>query len=205
MGIFFGIVFIVWFVSGVVFMYVGMPNLSTRERLGHLKPLDLSTVTLSPAEAAKRHELDPRRFRVEMFYDGRPIYRFGNTKVYADTGDLVGGANALKAVDIVKNWVAQFESTVRYDAYIEDTDQSTLQQAQRQFMPLHRISLSDPAGTNYYVSEETGELVMKTDRRGRFWGFWSAVLHWTYFTPLRRHGQFWSDLITWAGLIGAVM
>ena len=37
MGIFFGIVFIVWFVSGVVFMYVGMPSLSVRERLGHLK------------------------------------------------------------------------------------------------------------------------------------------------------------------------
>jgi len=61
-----------------------------------------------------------------------------------------------------------------------------LQQAQRQFMPLHRISVGDPAGTNYYVSEDTGELVMKTDRRGRFWGFWSA-------------------LITWAGLIGAFM
>ena len=28
MGIFFGIVFTVWFVSGVVFMYVGMPQLS---------------------------------------------------------------------------------------------------------------------------------------------------------------------------------
>src|SRR5207244_10817244 len=95
----FGIVFIVWFVSGVVFMYVGMPHLSTRERLGHLKPLDLSTVTLSPAEAAKKTELDTKRFRAEMFDDGRPIYRFSNTKVYADTGDLVGGADALKAVD----------------------------------------------------------------------------------------------------------
>jgi len=149
-----------------------------------LKPLDLSTVTLSPAEAAKKNELDPKRFRVEMFYDGRPIYRFGNTKVYADTGGLVDGANALQAVDIVKRWVPQYQSTVRYDAYLEDSDQWTLQQAQRQFMPLHRISVGDPAGTNYYVSEDTGELVMKTDRRGRFWGFWSAVLHWTYFTPL---------------------
>ena len=72
-------------------------------------------------------------------------------------------------------------------------------------MPLHRISVGDPAGTNYYVSEDTGELVMKTDRRGRFWGFRSAVLHWTYFTHLRRHGPFWSALITWAGLIGAFM
>ena len=63
MGIFFGIVFVVWFVSGVVFVYVGMPALSARERLGHIKPLDLSTVRISPAEAAKRHDLDPGSHR----------------------------------------------------------------------------------------------------------------------------------------------
>ncbi len=90
-GIFFGIVFVVWFVSGVAMMYVGMPRLSERERLGHLRPLDLSTVGVDPAEAARRHKLSPNRMRVEMYYDGRPVYRFdGNAKVYADTGDLVG-------------------------------------------------------------------------------------------------------------------
>jgi hypothetical protein len=72
-------------------------------------------------------------------------------------------------------------------------------------MPLHRISVGDPAGTNYYVSEGTGELVMKTDARGRFWGWWSAVLHWTYFTPLRRHTEFWNQLIVWGSLVGALM
>jgi hypothetical protein len=206
MGIFFGIVFIVWFVSGVVFMYVGMPSLSTKERLGHIPPLDLSTVRFSPAEAATRNDLDPSRFKVEMYYDGRPIYRFGTIKVYADTGDQVPGANALKAVEIVRKWVPQqYQSTVRYDAYLEDSDQWTLQQAQRQFMPLHRISVGDPAGTNYYISELTGEPVMKTDARGRFWGFWSAVLHWTYFTPLRRHSEFWAQLIIWGSIVGAVM
>jgi hypothetical protein len=205
MGIFFGLVFVAWFLSGVVFMYVGMPNLSTRERLGHIQPLDLSTIRLSPGEAAKKHDLDPGRLKIEMFYDGRPIYRFGTTKVYADTGDLVPGVNALKAIEVVRRWIPEYASTVRYDGYLEDSDQWTLQQAQRQFMPLHRISVGNPAGTNYYVSEKTGELVMKTDARGRFWGYWSAVLHWTYFTPLRRHTEFWTQLIIWGSIIGAVM
>src|SRR5262245_17663987 len=113
MGIFFGIVFIVWFVSGVAFMYVGMPSLSGRERLGHLKPLDLSTARLSPAEVAKQHDLESGRLRIEMYYDGRPIYRFGYTKVYADSGELVSGADADKAVEIIRNWVpSQYQSTV---------------------------------------------------------------------------------------------
>jgi len=33
MGIVFGLIFIVWFVSGIAFMYVGMPSLSVSERL----------------------------------------------------------------------------------------------------------------------------------------------------------------------------
>ena len=205
MGIFFGIVFIVWFISGIVFVYVGMPSVSTREKLGHIPTLDLSTAHFSPAEAAKKNDLDPGRFKVEMYNDGRPIYRFGNTKVYADTAERVPGVNALQALEVVRKWVPQYHSTVKYDAYLEDSDQWTLQQAQRQFMPLHRISLGDPAGTNYYVSEATSEIVMKTDARGRFWGFWSAVLHWTYFTPLRRHTEFWDQLITWGSIVGALM
>ena len=43
-GVFFGIVFVVWFISGIAFMCWGMPSLSDGDRLGHIKPLDLFTV-----------------------------------------------------------------------------------------------------------------------------------------------------------------
>ncbi|MBI2828797.1 MAG: hypothetical protein HYX77_05960, partial [Acidobacteria bacterium] len=33
----------------------------------------------------------------------------------------------------------------------------------------------------------------------------SAVLHWLYFTPLRRHGAFWNSFVVWSSLIGTVM
>ena len=205
MGIFFGLVFVVWFVSGIAFMYVGMPTLSARERLGHMKPLDLSSIRLSPAEAAEKNDLEAGRFVIEMHYDGRPVYRFGPTKVYADTGQVVPGADAVEAVNVVRRWIPQYASTVRYDAYLEDSDQWTLQSAQRQFMPVHRIALGDPAGTYYYVSEKTGEPVMKTDRRARVLGFASGVLHWTYFTALRRHTVFWNKLVAWGSIVGALM
>src|SRR2546423_5968065 len=126
MGIFFGIVFITWFVSGVAFMYVGMPQLSSTERLGHMKPLDAGAIRISPAEAAERNLLDSGRFKIESYYDGRPIYRFGDTKVYADTSEPVSGADATQAVDLVRRWVPQSAGTVTYDAYLEDSDQWTL-------------------------------------------------------------------------------
>jgi hypothetical protein len=205
MGIVFGIVFVVWFVSGVAMMYVRMPHLSVKERLGHVAPLDLSGVRVSPAEAARMNDLDAAPLRVEMFYDGRPIYRFGNTKVYADTGAVVPGVDHDGAVRLVQGWLPQYAATVRYDGYLVDSDQWTLYNDQRAAMPLHRIAVGDPAGTHYYVSEKTGEPTMKTDRRGRFWGYLSAVLHWTYFTSLRRNGPLWQQLVAWGSLVGALM
>ena len=206
MGIVFGVIFVVWFISGVAMMYVGMPHLSARERLGHAPPLDLSTAAVTPAEAARAHGLSAGRLRIEMFHDGRPIYRFQDgTKVYADSGERVPGASKEDAVELVRQWLPQYASTVRYDAYLADSDQWTLYNEQRAAMPLHRISVGDPAGTNYYVSEKTGELTMKTDRRGRFWGYIGAVLHWTYFTSLRRHGPLWQWLVAWGAIVGTFM
>lgn len=204
-GIFFGVVFVVWFASGVAMMYVRMPHLSATERLGHIAPIDLSTAHVSPAEAARTYELDAGRLRLEMYYDGRPVYRFQGGTVYADTGELVPGLGREEALALVRRWVPAHAATVRYDAYLLDSDQWTLYNEQRASMPLHRISVGDPAGTHYYVSELTGEPTMKTDRRGRFWGYISAVLHWTYFTSFRRNGPLWQQVVAWGSLLGAAM
>ena len=142
-------------------MYVGMPRLSVSERLGHLPPLDLSTARVSPADAAKRHQLLGRQLKVEMYFNGRPIYRIdGTTKVYADTGDLVPGASEHDAIALVQRWVPQHASTVSYDGYVVNSDQWTLGE-RRGALPLHRIAVGDPAGTHYYVSEVTGEPVAR--------------------------------------------
>ena len=205
MGIVLGLAFVVWFVSGMAMMYVGMPRLSAAERLGHMKPLDLSAARVEPSDAARRHDIQGRLQRVEMYFDGRPIYRFdGGARIYADTGGIVSGASADEAMAFVRKWLPQYAATVRYDGYVTDSDQWTLGE-RRGTMPLHRIAVGDPAGTHYYVSEVTGEPTMKTDRRSRVLGYISAVLHWTYFTAFRRNQPLWLQSIAWASLIGAFM
>jgi len=47
--------------------------------------------------------------------------------------------------------------------------------------------------------------VIRTTASGRFWGYLSAVLHWLYFTPLRRHAAFWNSFVVWSSLIGTIM
>lgn len=206
MGIAFGLLFVSWFVSGIAFMYWGMPSLTPLERQAHQEPIDLSTATLSPVEAAGRNDSDPVSLRIAM-REGRPVYSFGSDSVFADTGDIVPvrPAHREQAMDIIRAWAPAHASTVRYDAYIEEPDQWTLQRAQATQLPAHRIALDDGAGTHYYVSEGSGEIIMKTDRAGRFKGFMSGVLHWVYFPPLRKAGNAWTQFIIWGSIGGALM
>ncbi len=73
-GIVLTVVFVIWFVSGIVFVYVGMPTLPAEERLRRMEPLDLANLRITPSEAAARVGLDPTRVRIAM-HDGRPVYR----------------------------------------------------------------------------------------------------------------------------------
>ena len=209
LGIALTAMFVLWFVSGVIFMYVGMPTLPAEERLLRMEPLDVSTIAVSPAEAAAKASVtSPSRVRIAM-HDTRPIYRFFASgtwqAIYADSGAPLTPLSADAAVAVVKRFVPEHAATLRYDGRLTDADQWTLQGVIRNTMPMHRIALGDAAGTEYYVSERTGEPVLRTTSSGRFWGYMSAVLHWLYFTPLRRHGAVWSAVVIGISLVGTVM
>jgi hypothetical protein len=105
-GIVLTAVFVVWFVSGVIFVYVGMPTLPAEERLLRMEPLDVTTIAVTPADAASRAGLTtPSRLRIAMS-GGRPVYRFqsGGTwqMVYADTGDALDRLTADEALAVMR-------------------------------------------------------------------------------------------------------
>ena len=202
------LVFVIWFFSGVVFMYVGMPTLPAEERLRRMEPLDLTTLAIAPAAAAALVGMEPTRVRVAM-QDGRPVYRLhAGTQwrmVYGDTGEVHTDMDAAEALTLLRRFVPEHAATLRYETRLTDSDQWTLQSLIRNQMPMHRIALGDEAGTEYYVSEQAGEPVLRTTASGRFWGYMSAVLHWLYFTPLRRHASFWNSFVVWSSLLGTLM
>ena len=55
------------------------------------------------------------------------------------------------------------------------------------------------------MAQGNGQLVMKTHRESRFKGFWSGVLHWVYFVPLRKHTYAWNQFIIWGSFAGGLM
>ena len=215
LGIAGNLLFVVWFASALVMMYARMPALDPGDRLDRLPPLDLDSVRVGPARAAGTAGLDAGdlsavRVRLGMAGD-RPVYRFrtaaGWTSVYADTGNPLLQVSEREALGIASSWVAgnnpsapPTEASLTYDGYLTRPDQWSLQI--RSLLPLHQVRAGNEV---LYVSDRTAEVVMATTPGSRFWGAAGAVFHWLYFTPLRTHSTFWSQLIVWTASLGCVL
>jgi hypothetical protein len=179
----FGIVgcllFVSWFVSGIVLMYVRMPSLSAEERLSRIPPVDLTAARIEPAAAAFTAGFSPVTIRVSML-GGRPVYRFNAgsrwATVYADTGERLSALTAGEAAAVARDFVPEHATTLRYEASLPDADQWTLSAAMRPMMPLYRFGLGDSNGSTLYVSALTAEPVMKTTRRERLWNYAGAAV-----------------------------
>jgi hypothetical protein len=205
MGIALCVLFVAWFLSGIVMMYARMPGLADEERLARAPALDLSAVTLSPAEAAERYGIPVDRVRVGMF-GTRPVYRFGGreqTVVFADNGDYFAGVDQARAADVARRYAPGHQGQIRHAEYLTGPDQWTL--GSRNALPMHRFALDDAEDTHLYVSEVTGDVELRTTRRERFWGYLGPVMHWVYFTPFRRNTYAWGQFIIWSSLIGCAM
>jgi uncharacterized iron-regulated membrane protein len=94
------------------------------------------------------------------------------------------------------------QPTLRYDAYLERPDTYTRLPAMQTHFPLHRLTLDDRAGTEYYVSERSGEAVMKSDRRTRLLGLFGYITHTFFFF---RQQSWWSALLQWVSWTGLAM
>ncbi len=198
--------FTLWFASGMVMIYAGMPVLEPADRYPRLPALDLSLIRYSPAEAvAGAGAGEPVRVRVGMLGD-RPVYRIldrrGWFAVFADDGQPLAGMSSVRAVEIARSFERGCQSA-RSGPRLERPDQWTLQL--RDLLPLHRVDCRDRRRTRLYVSERTGEVVLETTRSGRLLGLLGPVVHWWYFTPLRRHAELWSQTLIWGSLAGGLL
>jgi hypothetical protein len=202
LGIALGVMFVLWFISGVIMMYARMPALADAERLARLPAINAASIREAPPAPA---DGEISRLTISTL-EGRPIYRItanGRTEIaFADSGGRVPPVDADQAMRIARAFDGGHRA-VRYQERLTDADQWSF--GIRGRMPAHRIAVDDAAGTELYVTEDGGAVVLKTNASGRFWGWTGAVVHWLYFTPLRRNGALWNQVIVWLSIAGTVM
>jgi uncharacterized iron-regulated membrane protein len=223
-GIALGILVLLWFVSGLVMVFVARPALTQAEQLASLPLLDADSVRVTPLSAWKSLNRPgwPERVRLNAS-GGRPLFHFLDTasdeprwfSVHADNGAAFAppDENALRrAVSLYIGKAAGDDvgkagetPEMPITAFVSlDYDQWTVTSHFNAWRPLVRVELED--GRQYYVSTRTGEVVLDTTRAERAWNWLGSFAHWLYFTQLRHdHPEAWRTLILWSAFAASVM
>lgn len=220
--------FAMWFVSGVVMMYVGYPKLTEAERLEHLPVLAPTDGLLGPRQALDAAGIDGplADLRLAASSGGQAVY-LATPAVVASAGhgdhgrrppgqgtvviDALGGA-VLDAVDSAR----ALASAAAYAAHAAhagastglvylgtvDEDAFTHSRNLDAHRPLHRVQLADAASTRLYVSGRTGEVVRDAPRAERLWNYAGAWIHWLY--PFRGGpvDRYWARIVNWLSIVG---
>ena len=199
------LLFLLWFASGIGMMYWTYPSVSDEDRLRHDPPLDARKINVAPEEAYADLETDQRvdGARIVML-DGRPAYRFQigqrESVVYADTGEKQAGCSLELSGRIASAWTG--ERTAGQVETHTDQDQWTIPGNFKALLPLRKYSWPD--GRQVYVSTVTCQVEQDSTRRLRLNAYLSAIPHWLYFTPIRRHTQQWSHAVISTSGLGTV-
>ena len=204
-GIPLGALFVLWFVSGIVMMYTGgMPELSPAARVERRADVDLSRVRLTPAAAAARGRVPQPPAQAKLLSVlGRPAYRFDGVTVFADTGERLPPLGPDAAREAARRFTGAPLSAIAHERLVTKPDQWML--IAQQFLPAHKLRVSDGAGTELYVAQGTADVAMVTTRRARALAWLGAIPHWFYLPALRNDRPLWEAVIVRTSAVGCLV
>ena len=208
MGVFFCVLFLAWFLSGIVMMYCPFPSVETADRLLRAAPLDPGRIHVSPGQAlAAIHESSgPSRLRINVL-DGRPVYRFEFGRrpvlVFADDGQRIDAIPREMALRTAAAWTGFPASAASFEGPIVRDDQWTVYSSVRRYGPFWKFSW--PNREEIYVSQTTGEVAQDTTRSSRIGAYFGPIPHWLYFRWLASQVPLWTRAVIWLSGAGTVL
>jgi len=192
------LLFAIWFISGLVMIYVPFPSLTSKERVAGLQSIDWSRIDVQPAAAVAAAGIAaPKGISLEM-RDRQPVWRIdpwdGNqVSVPASVGGRIIPVDSAMARRVASAFGHASVSTLEQIT----RDQWTVARGFNKHRPLWKAELADGVGTVLYVSSVSGAVVQNSDRQERFWNWLGSVPHWIYPTILRQDGPAWRQVVLW--------
>ncbi|NSL90702.1 hypothetical protein ECE50_028020 [Chitinophaga sp. Mgbs1] len=196
LGLLCSVLFLIWFLSGMVMMYVRYPVLTREERVRHAPLLRTAAVTTPP----------PSADAVLGMLLGRPVYRSNKGVVYADDNTVMPGITSAQARQTAIDYFAA-RYTIRDMRWITTQDQWLNKGSFTAYLPAWVIQLNDPAHTSLYVSAATGEVFQDVSRREKILSWLGPIPHWIYLRVLiiKPHRYIWTQVVIWTSLLGCIM
>ena len=201
LGFVLSILFLVWFLSGMVMMYRTYPSVTEQQRMAHAERIAMREAIPSPPMPQGLSALSLQQVA------GRPVFLMstaeGETQVDALTGKTVVRFLPEAMQSIAARWSSA--APVLKDT-LNEIDVWLIGAMPFKEFPVYHYSLNDSEGSELYLSSRTGRALQLTSRESRFWAWVGAIPHWIYITKLRATGrQPWTDTVQWLSGFGILM
>ncbi len=196
------LMFVVWFISGIVLIFDGFPHASREDRFLHLqelKPLHFENLQAPSPDFRGEVSLE--------ICDGKPVYRVQNGRKAKSTfnAETLEPVSCFSENYAVKLSEAFLGSTVKEVQKMNDLDQWVPWSYYKPLLPFFKCTMNDPAHTVMYVSEKTGEIIQQTTRKSRWSARFGAIPHWIYFKQLKSVGDTWRIVVIILSGLGVLM
>lgn len=203
---------LLWFVSGMVMLFIGYPKLTPGERLAALPVLadarDLQGLSVLPAAV----QAEPESVALTTLR-GEPAYVVRNGRNVGAWSAYTGQALLPVSAQRAEASAAQFAGGQAFvGATRVDEDRWTHSRALDAHRPLYRVEVGGAQPGDVYVSSHTGEVVQDAPHVQQRWNYVGAWLHWLYFLRMQSVDPVWtwvvialSALCTVAAISGIVV
>jgi uncharacterized iron-regulated membrane protein len=209
LGIAVGLLMLIWFLSGIVMMYVGFPQPLGAERLLSLPNINWRACC-HVADGVLPDGQRMARAEIEMLL-GVPVLRLPRPPVPDQRINLAdgGGVSTLELGEAQEVALATMtrpsgEAPPIAAAEEIEQDQWILNRFERE-RPVYRFAFADAEGTVLYVSGQSGNILLRTTASQRFWNWFGAIPHWLYFKDLRTDRWLWMQTVVWTSIIGSFL
>lgn len=202
LGSFLSLIFVIWFLSGIVLIFDGFPHASRQERFLHMEEIKPGQLTnLQPPSTDFKGKV-----KFELCA-GRPVYRvFAGKKkqVVYDAASLkpVTPYTLEQARQLSESYngspVKKIEKNTELDSWMPWSYYQPL-------LPVYKCYMDDAKHTVLYVSEVSGTIVQETNRQERWLARIGAIPHWIYFKQLRLIRDTWRLMVIILSALGLLV
>lgn len=205
LGLLLSILFLMWFISGVVMIWHSFPRVNQKLLLAKQENLPATTPALHSLMSSLPDSARLAGLSLDMFLD-RPVFHLRGSRVptdiYADSLTEVGQpgfcTNKRIAEQLSGSGAYHVDTLYRLDQWIPFG-------ALKKEFPIYKFTFDDPEGHQMYIASRSGKVLQMTDRTSRAWAWVGAIPHWVYFTSLRQHQSLWTNFVIWASGLGTIL
>lgn len=200
-GTLISLLFLMWFISGLVLIYHPFPNVSKEQKYEKMDTLPSSLPDIKDLLTRIPEVEGIRSVKVKQF-QGQTLFSV-KTKdsTYTLCPDSLEEVLPITQQNIdltAKKWVNA--SVLKIDT-LYDNEQWIMYSRYNDELPIYKYYFDDAAKHELYISSRTGEVQQFTSQSERMWAWFGAIPHKLYFPFLRQYTDIWINVLTISGII----